>query len=526
MEKQRANADGTDNWTPVAGRREQDPVLVAASAPPGSRRPVPDPAALPNRLRITPPRVRGARFSRRIATGAIAAGDACLVLLSGFLPYLAYLDWELNPFWLYFPALLLGAATLLASFTLSGVYTNVTTAALLEQIRRLVPAATLAFLSLIAIAFVLKISDRYSRVWYFSWMLGTVALIALARAATYALVRALARSGHLSRTAVIVGVGPQAERLARELAAKDYPWLRVVGVFDDRKDRVASCVGNYPLLGDVDALVSYARQFRCDDILVTLPWSAEDRIREIVGRLNVLPVAIRLAPDLAGFDHPPSRFGTYHGLAVLNVARNPLAGWRRIVKGVEDRVLAASLLLLVSPLLLVIAALIRLDSPGPVFFRQQRYGFNNRIIRVLKFRTMYVDQQDPEAHRLATRDDPRVTRIGALLRKTSLDELPQLVNVLSGEMSIVGPRPHALMANVAGALYDRVVRDYATRHKMKPGITGWAQVNGWRGETDTVEKMQMRVEHDMHYIRNWSLALDMKIVALTVVRGFAGPGAY
>jgi exopolysaccharide biosynthesis polyprenyl glycosylphosphotransferase len=204
----------------------------------------------------------------------------------------------------------------------------------------------------------------------------------------------------------------------------------------------------------------------------------------------------------------------------------PLRDWRRIAKEIEDRVLAAAILTLISPLMLVIACLIKLDSPGPVFFRQKRYGFNNELIEVLKFRTMYDEARDDNAEQLTRRNDPRVTRLGAFLRRTSIDELPQFFNVLRGEMSIVGPRPHALAAKAGLLLYQDAVGHYDARHRMKPGITGWAQVNGWRGETDTIEQIRRRVEHDLYYIENWSIRLDLAIILRTIFGGFTGRYAY
>ena len=197
-----------------------------------------------------------------------------------------------------------------------------------------------------------------------------------------------------------------------------------------------------------------------------------------------------------------------------------------MLKEIEDRTLAALALIFIAPLLITIAALIKLDSPGPILFRQKRYGFNDRLIEVLKFRTMHHDASDLNAEQLTRRNDPRVTRVGAFLRRTSLDELPQLFNVLRGDMSIVGPRPHALRAKAAGVLYPEAVRNYSARHRVKPGITGWAQVNGWRGETETLEQIAKRVEHDLFYIENWSIALDVKIILRTMIGGFTGRYAY
>jgi exopolysaccharide biosynthesis polyprenyl glycosylphosphotransferase len=214
------------------------------------------------------------------------------------------------------------------------------------------------------------------------------------------------------------------------------------------------------------------------------------------------------------------------GLTFLNVIDRPLRDWNWIAKVIEDRVLSALILALISPLLLAVAILIKLDSPGPVFFRQKRYGFNNDLIEVLKFRTMHHAAADVNAEQLTRRNDPRITRIGSFLRRTSIDELPQFLNVLRGEMSIVGPRPHALKAKAGTLLYQEAVKYYDARHRMKPGITGWAQVNGWRGETDTIEQIRKRVEHDLYYIENWSVSLDLRIIAQTIFGGFTGRHAF
>jgi putative colanic acid biosynthesis UDP-glucose lipid carrier transferase len=211
------------------------------------------------------------------------------------------------------------------------------------------------------------------------------------------------------------------------------------------------------------------------------------------------------------------------GLALMNIHRHALSGWNRVFKGLEDRILALAGLIVLSPLLLLVALAIKLDSAGPVFFRQRRLGFNNDEFYVLKYRTMMVAEDDPNAITQATRADPRVTRVGAILRRTSIDELPQLLNVLRGEMSLVGPRPHAIAHN---RQYAEIVDQYLGRHRVKPGITGWAQVNGLRGETDTLEKMRQRVEYDLYYIDNWSLLFDLRILLLTPFVGFVNKNAY
>jgi Undecaprenyl-phosphate glucose phosphotransferase len=208
---------------------------------------------------------------------------------------------------------------------------------------------------------------------------------------------------------------------------------------------------------------------------------------------------------------------------MLNVFEKPLAGWNYIVKILEDRVLAAGILVLIMPLLLLLAGLIKHDSRGPVLFRQKRYGFNNEVIDVFKFRSMYIDRCEDRSVVQATKHDPRVTRIGRILRRTSLDELPQFLNVLMGSMSIVGPRPHAVAHNEQ---YSRLIDEYLARHRVKPGITGWAQVNGLRGDTETLEKMEQRVRYDLYYIENWSLLFDIRIILRTLFVGFTHPNAY
>jgi exopolysaccharide biosynthesis polyprenyl glycosylphosphotransferase len=233
-------------------------------------------------------------------------------------------------------------------------------------------------------------------------------------------------------------------------------------------------------------------------------------------KLWVLPIDIRLAAHANRLRFRPRSYSYVGKVPVFDLFDKPIADWDVVIKLAFDKIVGALALVALSPLLAVTAVAIKLDSPGPVFFRQKRYGFNNELIEVFKFRSMYADKLDPTASRLVTRGDPRVTRVGRFIRKTSIDELPQLLNVVfKGDLSLVGPRPHAVHAKAADRQYDEVVDGYFARHRVKPGITGWAQVNGWRGETDTQEKIQQRVEHDLYYIENWSILLDLYILAIT-----------
>jgi len=240
----------------------------------------------------------------------------------------------------------------------------------------------------------------------------------------------------------------------------------------------------------------------------------------------VLPVDVRLAANSSRVRLRPRAYSYIGPAPMLDVLDKPLGDWDIVIKGVFDRLVGAVALLLLSPVMLIAAVAIKLDSRGPILFKQLRYGFNNQLIAVYKFRTLHHDEADADAETLVTPDDSRVTRIGHFLRRTSIDELPQLINVVfQGDLSLVGPRPHALRAKAANHLYTEVVDNYFARHRVKPGITGWAQINGWRGVTDTEEKLQRRVEHDLYYIENWSMFFDLYILAMTPVALVAGKNA-
>jgi Undecaprenyl-phosphate glucose phosphotransferase len=280
-------------------------------------------------------------------------------------------------------------------------------------------------------------------------------------------------------------------------------------------------------MGTVDDLVEYARRTKLDLVVFTLPISAEKRILQMLAKLWVLPIDIRLSAHTSKLRLRPRSYSYIGSVPVLDVFDKPIADWDLVLKWLFDKAVGTLLLLLVSPVLLLTVIAVKLDSRGPVFFRQKRYGFNNELIEVFKFRSMYVEQADATASKLVTKNDPRVTRVGRFIRKTSIDELPQLFNVVfKGDLSLVGPRPHALHAKAENRLYDQVVDGYFARHKVKPGITGWAQINGWRGETDTEEKIQRRVEFDLYYIENWSVFFDFYIVAMTPFALLKSENAY
>ncbi len=452
-----------------------------------------------------------------VLTGGIRVLESLLTVAAGVGAH-AWLIAELIPFNVAYLAATLGlAATTCAAFQTIGAYGIGALRDLFGTALRLTAAWSLVFLIVATAMFFAKVGDHYSRLWLATTYATGLGALLIERWVVATLVGAQAQAGRYDRRTAIVGGGETAETLIRALEAQEGSGIRIVGVFDDRNDeRTSDVVGGYPKLGTVDDLVAFARRAPLDLIVFTLPISAETRILQMLTKLWVLPIDIRLSAHAAKLRLRPRAYSYLGSVPVLDVFDKPIADWDIVLKSLFDRVIGAFLLVALLPLMAGIALAVRVSSPGPVLFRQKRYGFNNDLIEVFKFRSMYVDQSDAGAAKLVTRDDPRVTPVGRILRKTSLDELPQLLNVvLKGNLSLVGPRPHALQAKAANHLYDQVVDGYFARHKVKPGITGWAQVNGWRGETDTSEKIQRRVEHDLYYIENWSVLLDLRILAAT-----------
>ena len=369
------------------------------------------------------------------------------------------------------------------------------------------------FVFMLTLGFLFKASETFSRVWAVSWFAGGGVAVLTVRTVLTLWLNRLRRHGAFSQRVAIFGAGKQGARFVQHVQKSDRLSIDLVGFYDDKTTNgVAPAETNIPYRGGLDDLLGAIRAGRIDQVMVALPWSADDRIQEIVAKLAVTPVRIRLAPDMANFMYLQRPFVMLDGLPVMTLFERPISGADQIVKKLEDLILGAALTVALAPLLLLIALLIKIDSRGPVFFRQPREGFNNQTFRIWKFRSMYTEQAETDAIRQARKGDPRVTRVGRFLRRSSLDELPQLFNVLSGEMSLVGPRPHAPSTRAGERLFADVVSTYAARHKVKPGITGWAQVNGWRGETDTEEKLLARVEHDLHYIDNWSVLFDLAIL--------------
>jgi putative colanic acid biosynthesis UDP-glucose lipid carrier transferase len=319
-----------------------------------------------------------------------------------------------------------------------------------------------------------------------------------------------ARDPSARRTAVIVGAGELGFKAARAL--RESQGVICLGYFDDRSvDRLHAQAATQ-LIGRLSALSDFVRDKGVREVYITLPLGSQPRIVQLLEQVQGTTASLWFVPDVFGISIIQGRLQDINGVPVVGICETPFTGTNQLVKRLSDIVLASLILLLISPVLLAVAIGVKLSSPGPVIFKQRRNGLDGEEITVYKFRSMRA-QDNGKVVKQATKDDPRITRFGAFIRRTSLDELPQFINVLQGSMSIVGPRPHAVAHNEE---YRKLIKAYMVRHKVKPGITGWAQVNGLRGETDTVDKMKARVEYDLEYLRNWSLALDLQIILRTI----------
>src|SRR5947209_2290212 len=458
-------------------------------------------------------------FSPIVVAGMVRLVEFGLIALVGVATYFGYVyaayghvfDW-------YYVVTAFGVAGLaIIAFQAADIYQIQAFRNPVSQCARLAVAWSIVFLLLVALVFFAQLGGMFSRLWLSSYYgIGLFTLYGT-RLFVFGVVRRWTREGRLDRRAVVVGGGDPGEHLVTALDRQKDSDVRLVGVFDDRGDDRApmACAGLHKL-GTVDDLVEFARKTRVDLVIFSLPISAETRILQMLKKLWVLPVDIRLSAHTNKLQFRPRSYSYIGSVPVLDVFDRPIADWDVVMKWLFDKLVGSLALIAALPAMGLVALAIKLDSKGPVLFRQKRYGFNNELIEMFKFRSMYAEATDATAAKLVTRGDARVTRVGRFIRKTSLDELPQLFNVVfKGNLSLVGPRPHAVHAKAVDRLYDEAVDGYFARHRVNPGITGWAQINGWRGETDNDEKIQRRVEHDLYYIENWSVLFDLYILAMT-----------
>jgi Undecaprenyl-phosphate glucose phosphotransferase len=457
-------------------------------------------------------------FSRTLIAVAQMVGDGLILITLSYasLSLVIYVHHETIHIE-YLPYVVLTACTtiiMICGFARSGVYD------IFDEFKRIgilrtVKCLMVVILLLTACLFILKVSDNVSRLWLATWSITSAIALCGLRLLTASAAQRLRQSGRLTKNVAIVG----ASEVGQQLAAKfmqERLGTRLVGIFDERQSRFVKSSNSGTKVHQLPTLYELLCRGRVDEIVIAIPPHASSRVLELSRRFHPFAVSLRvLAP--AGYENfqvlDSRRYGD---IGTFRVMGKPLDEVAALVKRIEDVLIAVFCLLVTLPLMLVIALSIKLDSRGPVLFRQKRLGANNLPFDLLKFRSMYVEQTDPLGHQLTQAGDPRITRVGRFLRMTSMDELPQLINVLKDDMSLVGPRPHALAASAAGISYARAISEYPIRHRVKPGITGWAQVNGWRGETTTIEQIRQRVEHDLYYIENWSLTFDLIILGRTV----------
>ena len=374
-------------------------------------------------------------------------------------------------------------------------------------------AITFAWLGVVLVIlvslFFAKLSSEFSRFWFTAWSLGTLIVLCVQRVVVYTVLRRLRVRGYNFKTVVLVGNGPLSQKVKATLADSVWSGLRVIATL--------------PRDGLPAFLEGPEGKRQSDEVWLCLPLGDQVGLQAALDALRYSTANIRLVPDLFALKLINHGVSEVLGIPMLDLSTSPMAGPNVIVKACQDYCAALIILAVISPLMVAIAIAVKLSSPGPILFRQRRHGWNGEEISVYKFRSMVIHDEGGFKVSQAGRLDARITPLGAFLRRTSLDELPQFINVLQGRMSVVGPRPHAVVHN---DYYKELVPGYMLRHKVKPGITGWAQINGFRGETDTLEKMEKRVQHDLHYIENWSLWLDLKIIFCTMYKGFNHRNAY
>ena len=421
-------------------------------------------------------------------------------------------------------------AIVLASFVIPltlnqyGAYRSQRDVAPTIELLRLWSALTLVVALLVLLAAISKTTDQISRLWSGLWLVYAVFLLSLSRIVVRMLLNRLRRWGYDPKTILLVGNGALAAQIVAQLTFDNAAGYRLIGYLAENPSELAGFGGLAYLGRPDDARQLCLRQkLTVDHVWIAIEEKNLDELRRSISALSELPYELRIIPDgvIATLCEMPTT--TSAGMLMVELTGSPMSAFDRIAKALEDRILVVVALIFALPIMGIVAVALKLDGPGPVLFRQKRHGWNGEEITILKFRTMRDHQEPTGTVTQARKDDDRVTRVGRVLRRTSLDELPQLFNVLAGTMSLVGPRPHATEHN---ELYVHIISNYMHRHRVRPGITGWAQINGYRGETDTPEKMQRRVEYDLYYIEHWSIGFDLVILVLTFVRGLTSPQAY
>ncbi len=444
--------------------------------------------------------------------------DVGLSLLCSYAAFMVVFEGNLAPpsYLLYQLAIIMALLLQLVVFHVSDLYRPWRGEDQLKEFTQLILAWLVVFGILVFLAVITKTSSSFSRQWLLMWFTGGLVTLMASRLVLRGVLRKLRANGYNLRHIVVLAKGDVGDRVLENLAASPEAGLNVLGYFSPTDSEPGMFKGR---TGTLDDGLEYVRSHRVDQVWLAMPLREEDEIQRLLSELRDITADIRLVPDFFGFRLINHSISNIANMAVVNVSVTPMDGVNRWVKAVEDRILSLVILTLISPLLLVIAIAVKLSSPGPVFYLQERVSWNGKRFNMIKFRSMPVNVESESGPVWASAEEQRATGVGDFLRKTSLDELPQFWNVLMGDMSIVGPRPERPV--FVDKFKDEIPR-YMQKHKVKAGITGWAQVNGWRGNTD----LEKRIEYDLYYIENWSLAFDIKIILMTVVWGFIHKNAY
>jgi len=470
------------------------------------------------------PKETGYAFSASLISGLSILVDSIIILSSGIASYAIIVGVTASNIELYLSAIFFIFIISFVLFHFAGLYQFEAIMHPNNYWDKLIVAFAISFFLLLAIAFSLKVSATYSRIWMSAFAMTAGSSIIVARLCLYMLFKRLLDLGIFVRNVVILGGGDKAQRLLDHIIQNGPGFVSVVGIFDIKASLSGEKISDYPILGGLNELEAFVRARKVDDVIIALPFSTGDELVSIVGKIRQLPVNIYYSSDLIGHQltfHPaPSH---YQNLPIVEIVDKPISDWNIALKLIEDIVLTIFILILFAPVMLLVAVAIKLESPGPILFRQKRLGFNNRVFEVYKFRSMRHTGRAEKVTLQATQNDQRVTRVGKIIRRLSFDELPQLFNVLNGTMSLVGPRPHAIDHN---QLYSKKIGGYFARHRVKPGITGWAQINGLRGQTEDLKKMEARVDCDIYYADNWSLIFDLRILFVTIFICITGKNAY
>jgi len=457
---------------------------------------------------------------RKISWGFVRAADFLAVVLTGLVSYYArHSNFDLPQ--IYIVALAFTSVLTLNYMQFAGAYSNMQ-GGFGSSLWHIAKGWFWVVITVVLIAFFTKTSTNFSRVWVFLWLTSSFVMLGIIRIVLLTKVKQWSEAGILTSNLVVVGTRDYCEELLARLQLGGDDNVNLLGAFliDDSGEMDA--IGRVPVLGYLDQLPNFLYHTTVQQVILAMPWQ-HSGLPDLLEQLKSHHCDVALSPGAIGFQIPDLGAMRLHDTTLVRVIERPISGWSSFIKYLEDRILGVLFLILALPVFALIAIAIRLESSGPAFFRQKRLGFHNDEFSIYKFRSMRTESSAESTVKQATKDDPRVTRIGKFLRRSSLDELPQLINVVKGEMSLVGPRPHAVDHNTQ---YSKMIDQYLGRHKVKPGITGWAQVNGFRGETDTLDKMQGRVQYDLKYIDNWSFLLDMKIISMTFAVCFGGKNAY